>query len=320
MNRFSTEGPWPWHRVQQWRECVSRIFPAVDITPFERGAFQGRIDWRHIGGLQISDLESVAQTVVRSERHVRAASEDLVEINFQLAGEGVVEQCGRTAITRPGEFAIYHSLRPYEMRFAGPFRQISIALPSHLLRQWFGPFDACTSITICGTSGPGRFVYDFVRSLAEEEVPSEAQLASRLQNHFVDLLVTGLAAVRTNQAPRGSALCGRTLTNVKRYIMENLRDPELSPGRVAKAQDMSLRYLYLLFQQEDEPIAHWIQNARLDHCKADLESPSQRGRTVSEIAFAWGFSDAAHFSRAFRRRFRISPRECRRAAGHSPAF
>jgi AraC-like DNA-binding protein len=292
----------------------------VDITPVERDAFQGRIDWRQINSLQISDLQSVAQKAVRSERHVQAAIEDIVQINFQIAGEGVVEQCGRTAITQPGEFAIYHSLRPYEMRFGGPFRQISIELPSELLRRGFGSFEACTSVTICGTTGPGRFVYDFVRSLAEEELSFEAQQAGRLQNHFVDLLVTALAAVRTGEATRGSALRGRTLATIKRYIVENLWDPGLSPERVAKAQNVSLRYLYLLFQQQDEPIARWIQNTRLDRCKADLESLGLSTRTVSDIAFAWGFNDSAHFSRAFRRRFRVSPRQCRRAAVHGADF
>jgi AraC-like DNA-binding protein len=99
-----------------------------------------------------------------------------------------------------------------------------------------------------------------------------------------------------------------------------LWDPGLSPERVAKAQNVSLRYLYLLFQQQDEPIARWIQNTRLDRCKADLESLGQRTRTVSDIAFAWGFNDSAHFSRAFRRRFRVSPRQCRRAAVHGADF
>ena len=315
MNRFSTEGHWPSQRVRQWQECVSRIFPHVDITPLERDVFHGRIDWRQICSFQLSDLQSVAQKAVRNERHVRAAGDDIVEINFQLAGEGVVEQCGRSAVTRPGEFAIYHSLRPYEMRFAGPFRQISIELPSDLVRRSYGPFEACTSVTICGTAGPGRFVFDFVRALAEEELPLEARQAARLQNHFVDLLVTALAAVPTGDAPRNAASM-RKLTDIKRYIADNLWDPELSPECVAEAQNVSLRYLYLLFQQEDQPVARWIQNARLDRCKADLESRGQRARTVSEIAFAWGFSDSAHFSRAFRRRFRVSPRDCRYAASH----
>ena len=33
------------------------------------------------------------------------------------------------------------------------------------------------------------------------------------------------------------------------------------------------------------------------------------------IAFGWGFNDAAHFSRAFRERFRRSPREWRQLKG-----
>jgi AraC-like DNA-binding protein len=34
-------------------------------------------------------------------------------------------------------------------------------------------------------------------------------------------------------------------------------------------------------------------------------------RTITEIAFGWGFSDAAHFSRIFRARFGCAPRELR---------
>jgi len=39
------------------------------------------------------------------------------------------------------------------------------------------------------------------------------------------------------------------------------------------------------------------------------------GKTITEIAFFWGFSDSAHFSRSFRRRFGISPRIFRAQTG-----
>nr|WP_291557272.1 helix-turn-helix domain-containing protein [Comamonas sp. SCN 65-56] len=42
--------------------------------------------------------------------------------------------------------------------------------------------------------------------------------------------------------------------------------------------------------------------------------PRASARSVSEIAFAWGFNDAAHFSRAFKNRFGCSPRDMRARA------
>ena len=57
---------------------------------------------------------------------------------------------------------------------------------------------------------------------------------------------------------------------------------------------------------------------RLDLDAAARRAPSATSatrrcaaRTISEIAFGWGFNDAAHFSRAFRARFGCSPRDVR---------
>jgi AraC-like DNA-binding protein len=39
-----------------------------------------------------------------------------------------------------------------------------------------------------------------------------------------------------------------------------------------------------------------------------------RDRTITEIAFLWGFSDSAHFSHSFRKEFGTSPRAFRSRA------
>lgn len=38
----------------------------------------------------------------------------------------------------------------------------------------------------------------------------------------------------------------------------------------------------------------------------------QRNKQISEIAYQWGFSDMAYFSRAFKIRYNLSPRDYRR--------
>jgi AraC-like DNA-binding protein len=40
-----------------------------------------------------------------------------------------------------------------------------------------------------------------------------------------------------------------------------------------------------------------------------------RNKTITEIAFSWGFSDSAHFSRSFRKQFGICPRVFRAQTG-----
>jgi AraC-like DNA-binding protein len=43
-----------------------------------------------------------------------------------------------------------------------------------------------------------------------------------------------------------------------------------------------------------------------------LQSGAQRGRTVTAIAFDYGFNSPTHFGRVFRAKFNVTPREYRR--------
>jgi AraC family transcriptional activator of tynA and feaB len=53
---------------------------------------------------------------------------------------------------------------------------------------------------------------------------------------------------------------------------------------------------------------------RLTRCRQALEDPLQDNRTVSEIAYGWGFSDMAHFGRRFKAMYDVSPRDYRKSA------
>ena len=49
-----------------------------------------------------------------------------------------------------------------------------------------------------------------------------------------------------------------------------------------------------------------------DACSRALQSGAQRGRTVTAIAFDYGFNSPTHFGRVFRAKFNVTPREYRR--------
>jgi transcriptional regulator GlxA family with amidase domain len=51
---------------------------------------------------------------------------------------------------------------------------------------------------------------------------------------------------------------------------------------------------------------------RLARCRQALEDSLQDHRTVSEIAYGWGFSDMTHFGRCFKAAYDVSPRDYRK--------
>ena len=65
---------------------------------------------------------------------------------------------------------------------------------------------------------------------------------------------------------------------------------------------------------EGTSLERFIMLRRLQHCRRPLEDPAQCSRTVSDIAYSYGFSDMSHFTRRFKAQFGCSPSECRQQA------
>ncbi|MHC8299826.1 helix-turn-helix domain-containing protein [Pseudomonas sp. ZS1P83] len=99
-----------------------------------------------------------------------------------------------------------------------------------------------------------------------------------------------------------------------RLIETSLQELELSPEYLARHLHISVRQLYRLFEHRDKSVSRYIQQRRLERVAQDLRAYELRHESITKIAFKWGFVDAAHFSRAFKRYFQHAPREFRQYA------
>lgn len=98
---------------------------------------------------------------------------------------------------------------------------------------------------------------------------------------------------------------------IKAYVLENLRDPELNIGKIAKRLDLTPSTVHRAWEGEANSLTSWIWSMRLQGAEQDLRQLAHQHRTITEIAYHWGFSSSAHFSRAFRRHFGVPPKEVR---------
>jgi acetamidase/formamidase/AraC-like DNA-binding protein len=111
----------------------------------------------------------------------------------------------------------------------------------------------------------------------------------------------------TNKTATQAAILHRICQTIER----RLDDSELAPARVAQAEGISERYLQKLFEGVGDNFTRYVRERRLQRAWADLSNPAEAHRSISEIAYRYGFGDSAHFSRTFRHRFGLSPREFR---------
>jgi AraC-like DNA-binding protein len=102
------------------------------------------------------------------------------------------------------------------------------------------------------------------------------------------------------------------LLHVRVVIDSRLTDPALNAETVAAAAGLNVRGANRLLKEEGTTIDRLIVSRRLDRCRRALEDRTQSRRTVSEIAYAWGFADVSHFARRFKAAYGCSPGEYRR--------
>ena len=155
----------------------------------------------------------------------------------------------------------------------------------------------------------GLLVGKVAGNLDEHVTPAN----TRIGGAIFDLILAALSVRldRVDAIPPDTRL--RALGwEVKSFIEDQLGDPRLTPGQIAAAHHISLRYLYRVFEAEQTSVGLWICGRRLDHCRRDLTDPTLAGRPVSAIGARWGFVDATHFTRSFKAAYGVTPGDYRR--------
>jgi len=296
-------------RLRYWRDLVCDTFVELDCES-QPDNFSGELRTVAVGDIQISTVASVAQRVRRTRTRIAGSSRDTFLLSLQLRGSGAVSQDSRTALLSPGDFALYDCTRPYELRFDQSFSQVVLRLPRETVTGRLIDSHQLTARRIDGKRGVGLLASSFIRQLHEQLDNVDDLSLGRLQANAVDLMATALAE-QTGGAARPNEGQAIIRQRVCAYIDRNLGDHRLTCEGIAAAHGISQRYLRKVFEASSTTVSDWIWSRRLEQAKRDLADPLLAHVSVTGIAFDVGFKDAAHFSRAFRSRFDMSPREWR---------
>lgn len=311
---FGTQNLSPKEAFEAWRQTIDLVF---DIRPRDESIerFHAHVDMFLFGDICIGTAKGGAQYFDRSRQKIGRDMSDYYLLQFYLGGRCSVREGNSARAMQPGDLFIVDAAQPLAT--------------------------ATTAYDIVNLIVPRRLFAPLLRAPDEQSqriLPGDMSLVALLREHVCALyrqasvLRTGqvrdiiqptleLAACAINNAvadAQATSINLVLLAAIRRYIDDNLHDPELSSGKAAATFGISRRKLYYLFEFTDG-FAAYVQERRLRRCHEALIDPAARTASIAEIARANGFTSPASFSRAFRRTIGMTAREVRALAAEGEA-
>lgn len=306
-----------------WYHDLRQACGQIEVTPSsDQSIFVGHVLRQDLAGLAFTRIRTNIGRIVCRGLRTSTKSENLNDANcflvVQQSGHSRLTQSGTSIDLAPGDVAYMDSANDCEILPRGLMEHVSIHLNRDQVQRLL-PLGLNPIGKLSRSGASGRLIHMLVGQICTGELDQHASLGD---GPAVQDALTALLGAAVQQAEdesihvQGLGLEGNLLRQAKKIIESSLCDPCLSPLKVANRLGISVRQLYRLFEDQDDSVSRYIQRARLRGAATDLGNFQLRDKSVTEIAYTWGFSDSAHFSRSFKKQFDVAPRDYRAQPQH----
>jgi len=233
---------------------------------------------------------------------------------FQMSGSCRLEQQGSSCTLRPDDWCLVDTGSSFHISSSSPHNEnLSLRLQRPSDPEVLALFAPGTGHRWRGTTGASRILEATVR-----ETFDQMDCLHHFGDAGLERAIAGMAwhALREQiAAPPRLRHDELQRARVKTFIESRLDDPELSVDTIAQACGISVRSVHRAFEAEPGgSVSNYVWIRRLSRCAAELRNRGQAQRPITEVCFTWGFNSTSHFSRLFKERFGVTPREYRQAS------
>jgi AraC family transcriptional regulator, positive regulator of tynA and feaB len=315
VRSLSTAGLAPKQQIQCWTDALTDLCGHFDVDPMEASSFEGRVNYTTVSKLKLCQIEASQHRIAHTVSRARLSEHPYVKILFQTHGISYFEQNGRHIVVMPGDCLAYDVSCPHTIVSPAMTRHEVVIVPKELLLERGFRLAKMSACKLSARTGTGRIAHDFVHAVFDEATKLSPNNAAGVADSLIDLL---LLPLREADAMFDRVGPEAMYVRAQGFIREHLRDPDLSIDQISAALGCTKRYLHMLFSDRGMTVSDYIWQTRLQNCRHELET--QAGKTITDVAFSWGFSSSSHFSRVFRKYFGFVPSAIHKAqhAGLSP--
>ena len=302
-------------RVAAWAARYCAQFDQAVLSSKDLERFDADMHVGELGPLRFARLACSGSAIDRRPAASAGTVAHSYTVILQLTGTGLLSQYGHAAQLQPGDLALCDNAAPHTHHMGEGSELILLRIPASSLREHLPAPEQFCGHRLPASGGLTSVAASLISGLCRQ---NGAALPAALQVNLARQVLEVIALGFTN-AFEGlilhSAAIGDRHARARLFIEQNLRDPELGPRSIAASLRVSSRYLRMIFARANESVSSYILRRRLEETARQLADPRWRGRSICEIAFGWGFNSAPHFSRSFRERYGLSPRQYRTRHG-----
>ncbi len=291
-------------RIRAWQELTASLFVTnkTDTTLSSRDLF---FRCYHLGRMLFFDQRACAHHAERTLSQIVTQGVDHIVIALQMSGATrMISRDGEVA-AKSGDFFVLDLAQGFQLATEG-MSAIQICIPRRRIEKQAGNMGVLHANVLPSSGNPLlKLMADHLMNMRACLSRTDAEQRSHLTSAALAIcnavLTCGSAGTRDDPMPAA--------IEIRQFIEDNLQRPELGIELLRVRFGLSRTPLYKLFDA-DGGVANYIRNRRLAHAMRLLAGVEGRPRQrVSSVAYACGYQSEKIFSRAFRHRYGINPRD-----------
>lgn len=305
---ISTHGVPDNERRNFWLNHVHKQVIHVDCPVGVDEGIKASLRHLDLDQLRLNQIRANAHSVQRSQADIVRDSRHSVFLCFMMEGQGFSYQGTQCAQHSPGDIVLYDTLMPYGQGFSDDMEMVVMDLPEPIANQYVRNWERGNLLHLQRDTRfadtNAEMLFQLLNTALDQPVSGhkQANLVGELLEN-IEVLLSNVCSGSRDQ---------NLWSYCQRYIDQHLQDEHLTTALLAKGLNISTRKLHRTFAENGFSVQSYIWQRRLERCRTEILSPALANRNVSEIAFKWGFNDAAHFSRRYKTRYGETPVQTRK--------
>ena len=298
-------------RTDAWQDVLSHTYREWQVPQRLPATFHARVKQHDLAGTGI--VETVCDPCVGERMRAQIRQDDELYVGVQLTTGGRERfRMGDAGVeVTSGDLVVWTTDQMVQFEVLERLHKVTLMIPWTLMRERLPERKQPPSGgKIESRTGVGSLLAVHLLALSNQIDSLDQSVQASVSRSTLELLGIALSGQQPSATFDASAAMLRRL---KDFILQHLHEDDLNPTRIAEANNISLRYLHMLFQRSELTVSGFILDSRLRDCRQALTDPAFHRLQISEIAFRWGFKSVSHFCKTFRQRYGASPSDVRRA-------